>query len=91
MSVFAQAKRRHAGSPACYLAFVPLVSSQVWDAAWVLCAEPVSANRQDEKALYISEQEVLPQSREVALVPLCVLSLKKSVSDSAQCRPKVIR
>lgn len=91
MSVFAYAERRHAGSPACYLAFAPLVSSQVWDAVWVLCAEPVSANRQDEKALYISEQGVLPQSREVALVPLCVLSLKKPVSDSAQCRPKVVR
>lgn len=91
VSVFAHVKRRHAGSPACYLAFAPLVSSQVWDAVWVLCAEPVSVNGQDEKALYISEQGVLPQSREVALDPLCVSSLKKPMSDSAQCRPKVIR
>lgn len=89
--VFARAKRRQAGSPACYLAFAPFVSSQVCDTVWVLCAKPVSANGQDERALYISKQGVQPHSKEVALDPLCVLSLKKPMSDSAQCRPKVIR
>lgn len=79
VSVFAYIKRRHAGSPVRYLAFAPLISSQVWDAVWVLCAEPVSANRQDEKALFISEQGVLPQSREVALVPVCFVTQKARV------------
>lgn len=75
--VFAHVKRRHAGSQACYLAFAPLVSSQVGDAVWVLWAEPVSANGRMRRHFIFRNREYC-LSLEKLLLTLCVFCHSKS-------------